>query len=201
MANATTLARVKDLIPVPQANVEYDALLNALIASVTREVEQFLGYEITQTERTQLYSVRVRDRYVFLRVVPVVSVAEVRVASLYDFASSTPLTADRDYHLSDAAAGMLIFEPGVLYEGEDTLQVRYTAGLGTTELNIEAAAPDLAHAAALQVGEEFRRRNTPSVQTTPGPRGSRTNVGSLRLLDRVKELLAPYQRTLILSSA
>lgn len=193
MVNATTLARVKaQLGDTGSAN---DALLGVLIASVSAEIEGALGYPLLQAERTEHYDLDQNDRIIFLRVVPVVSVAEVKVGpSSWDFTTLSALTADQDYRLG--RDGQLWLELRT-YSGFDKARVRYTAGLGTSDTAVVAAAPDLALAADIQVCEEWRRRNNPAQITVPGPKGAKTLDSPHRFLPRVEQLIARYRRLVL----
>lgn len=189
MANATTLARVKAYLGGDPGN---DALLATLIEGVSREIESHIGYALTQAARTETYDLDQNDELIFLRVVPVVAVAEVKVGpSYWDFTSLSALTADQDYRLGPD--GQLFLNVRAM-SGFQKAQVQYTAGLGTTDAAVIAAAPDLALAADMQVAEEWRRRMDPSTVTRPGPKGPTVLASPLTFLPRVEELLARYRR-------
>lgn len=190
MVNATTLARVK--AHLGDAGTANDAILNALIESVSREIEAYVQYPLLQAERTEDYDLGLNDRLIFLRVVPVVSVAEVKVGPTdWDWAALTALTVEKDYHLG---RGGQIYLRVTVRGGFQQARVKYTAGLGTTDAAVAAAAGDLALAAEIQVCEEWRRRDNPSTVTVPGPSGSKTLDAPHRLLPRARELLARYVR-------
>ena len=194
MVNATTLARVKALLgDTSSAN---DALYTTLIDGVSREFEAVLGYPLLQAERTDFYDLNQNDRIIFLRVVPVVSVAEVKIGPTYwDFTGLSALTADQDYRLGQD--GQLWLEERT-YSGFQKAQVRYTAGLGTTDAAVIAAAAELALAADMQVAEEFRRRNNPTTVSRPGPGGtSKTYSAPHGMLPRVLELLDSRRRMVL----
>lgn len=200
MANITTLARVKAHLGVPASEVgtpettARDALLTTLADAVSRDFEAFLGYQVTQAARTERYDLEVNQRLIFLRVIPVVSIAEVKVGpGNWDFAALTALVAEQDYRLGQAGELYLNFAP---QGGFQKAQVTYTAGLGTTDDGIATAAPELALAANIQVAEEWRRRSNPSTMSVPGPKGSKVLDAPHRLLPRVRELLSGKRRLL-----
>lgn len=196
MVSATTLSRVKAHIgDTSSAN---DALYASLIVSVSREVELCIGYDLLQAERTELYDLSQHDRFIFLNVVPVVSVAEVKIGpSYWGFSGISALTADQDYRLGPDGRLYLNGDWGY---GFQKAQVKYTAGFGTTDTAVIAAAPAIAFATDIQVVEEFQRRRNPSTLTTTGPGGAaKTYVARHGLLPRVLELLSPYRRLLMVT--
>lgn len=194
MANCTTLARVKALLgDTGSAN---ETLLTSLIASVSKEIEAWIGYPVTIAARTELYSLGQNDRFLFLNVIPVVSVAEVKVAlgDVWDWASITALTADTDYHVGGSGMIYWSFETRA---GFENARVTYTAGLGADDAAVIAAAPDLALAADMQVAEDWRRRGEPSQLSIPTPKGAKTMASPVRFMPRVVELLGRYRRIVI----
>lgn len=192
MASVTTIARVK--AQLGDTGTANDAILTTLIDAVSRDFEAFLGYPLTQAARTELHDLDVNQRLIFLRVLPVVSIASVKVGPTYwDFTSMTALTADQDYRLGQAGELYLNF---ATRGGFQKAQVAYTAGLGTTDEAIALAAPELALAANIQVAEEWRRRSNPSTVTVPGPKGSKQLDAPHRLLPRVRQLLNVKRRLL-----
>lgn len=196
MVNATTLTRVKDFMGATTTDAARDALLTSLIESVSREFEAYIGYPLASAARTEYHDLKLDTRILFLAVVPVASIAEVKVGPAnWDFASLTALTADTDYHLGADGQLYLNFRPGAI--GLQKAKVTYTAGLGASDEAVATAAPALAMAANEQVAEEWRRRSNPSTVSYPTPKGSKTLDAPHRMLPRVHELLAAFVRTSI----
>jgi hypothetical protein len=195
VVNATTTARVKALLG--DGSSTNDTLYGTLVESVSREIEKFIGYELEQKSRVEIYSPELNEHLVFLRTIPVVSITQVRVAAegVWDFAAYTALVANTHYRL--LSGGELYFSSGLIV-GRDTLEVTYVAGIGANDAAVIAAAGDLALAADIQVCEEFRRKNNPTTASRPGPGGtSKTYTAPHGFLPRVIELLAPYRRILV----
>ena len=203
MVNATTLARVRAYLgiavaePVTTSTAERDALLTVLVDGVSREIEGHLGFPLLQASRAEFYSPS--SRIVQLNVVPIVSVSEVRTASegSWDYTAGLALTADQHYRLRGGRVGELFFLDGVLIYGFETLKVTYTAGFGTTDALVIAAASDLADAADMQVAEEWRRRADPQTISRPGPKGATALASPLVLMPRVRQILSRYRRRLV----
>jgi hypothetical protein len=193
MANCTTITRVKSLLG--DTGTANDTLLTSLVSSVSKEIEAWLGYPVTLAARTELHSLGQNDSFLFLHVVPVVSVAEVKVASSgWDWASLTALVADTDYHIG---GGGRIYWNFATRAGFENARVTYTAGLGAADADVIAAAPDLSLAADMQVAEDWRRRFEPSVLSVPGPAGAKTLAAPVRFMPRVVELLSRYRRIVV----
>ncbi len=194
MVNATTLTRVKTFMG--DAGSANDALLTQLLESFAREIEAYIGYALLSTSRVEFHDLNLDDRIVFLNVVPVASVAEVKVGPTYwDFDALTALEADKDYRLMADGQLFLNFRPSGT--GPQKARVTYTAGLGATDSAVATAAGDLALAAEIQVSEEWRRRANPATVSIPTPKGAKTYDAPHRLLPRVRELLSRYVRTYI----
>jgi hypothetical protein len=195
MVNATTLTRVRSHLGKTDVDATFDSLINGYIDAVSREIEAVIGYPLLQAARVEQYDIEQNDRIVFLRVLPVVSVAEVKIGPTYwDFAALTALVANQDYRLGPD--GQLWFETKT-YSGYQKVQVTYTAGFGTSDAAVVAAAPDLATAADIQVSEEWRRRDNPAQITVPGPNGTKTLSSPHTMLPRVEELLAKHIRMVL----
>jgi hypothetical protein len=177
------------------ASTVNDALYTVLIESVSREIEAFIGYPLTALERTEFYTLKNGDPIVWLRVVPVASIGEVKIAStLGDFTTVDALVADTDYRLGDDGALYLNVD---IRDGYQRARVRYTAGLGANDSAVITAAGDLAAAATMQVGEEWRRRMDPASVSIPGPKGAKALASPHGLLPRVREVLSRYRRAVV----
>lgn len=193
MVNATTTARVKRLIDT--TSTDHEEVLESIIAAVSAEIEDFIGYELELTQRVELHSIRGHDQVLFLRTIPVVSVDEVRIAGDWNFAGASALTADTDYRAILGGVGEVRLLSTIA--GVETAQVTYTAGFGATPTAVVAAAPKIAYAADLQCAEEFRRRREPATTSRTGPRGNRNLSPAHSLLPRVRELLQGHVRIII----
>jgi hypothetical protein len=193
MVLATTKERVKALAG-GFTDATYDALIDQLIPVVSQEIEMYLGYPLARVQYTEVYDVNNRDEFVFLRVLPVVTVDSVKHSTEYDFTGVTALTANDDYRATVGMTGEL----SLLSDLAGGLQVVYTAGMGVATANIIADFPNVAHAAEMQVIEELRRRNLASQSSAPGAGGQ--SHGYFRehgLLERSAELLSAYRRLVL----
>lgn len=186
---ATTVARVRLLLV--KSGAEDDVLLTSMIAAVTLDIEAFLGYPISKEVRTEEYTPDLNGHYVFLRVLPVDGITEVRVDTSWVFGSNSIVPAD--FYRLDREVGAVFFT-SELPEGFRTVRVTYLAGIATSTTDLINVAPDIAMAADLQVAEEWRRKNDPGSTGRQGPRGGHSWSGELRMLQIVKDRLTPRRR-------
>lgn len=186
---ATTPERVRtQLVKTDKTG---DVLLAQMIAGVSKEIEHFLGYDFEQAQRTEEYTLDLHQRDVFLRVLPVVTLDEVRWDPLHLWPTDTIVDAT-NYH-TDLASGILRLS-ATYNPRYKALQVKYTAGLATTTFGIPDAAPDIAYACDLQVSEDWRRKDSMGVSRRGGSGGGKSFQGEHRFLPRVIDLLTPRRR-------
>ena len=202
--DATTIARVKALLEI--TSTTHDAVLSALIATVSQRIESFIDRPIEAAARTEEYDIKPRQRVLFLRAYPLTAqtdIASIKIATNWDFAAATAVTST-DYHVDfDTGAVHFNFYPLTQYMGNNVatapnaVQVLYTGGFtatadGTTQFIVDY--PAIAYAAETQVIAMWRRRDEPMVKTTKiGDYGS-TVEGAVKFLPDVIEALIPYRR-------
>jgi len=192
MTILTDLTSVKAWLK--KTDAENDDQLTELIGSVCHACEAYLGRPLERISRTELVPrVRQFERSFRLRANPVTVITSVKVATDGDFASATALDAET-YAQSDLDSGTLHFNFD-LQEGRNHIQVVYTGGIAPDIATIKTTHPDLHHAANLQIGHEWQRRNTPGSSSDRTTGASKTFVGEVALLKRVRELLDPHARS------
>jgi hypothetical protein len=199
--DATTKARVKDLLEI--TSVTHDAVLDALIATVSQRIESFIDRPLKSEARTEEYDIRPRQRVLFLRAYPLTAQADitsVKIATDWDFAAATAVTST-DYHV-DLNTGALhfVFYPITNYLGNNmatapnAVQIAYTGGFGGTTSDIIDDYPAIASACETQVIAMWRRRDEPMQKSMKiGDYGS-TKEGPVQFLPDVIEALIPYRR-------
>jgi len=199
--DATTKARVKDLLEI--TSTTHDDVLDALIATVSQRIENFIDRPLEAAARTEEYDIKPRQRVLFLRAYPLTAQADissVKIATDWDFAAATAVTST-DYHV-DLNTGSLHFNfyPITNYLGNNiatapnAVQVVYTGGLDTSVANIITSYPAIASACETQVIAMWRRRDEPMQKTIKiGDYGS-TKEGPVQFLPDVIEALIPYRR-------
>ena len=204
--DATTTTRVKALLEITPASTTHDAVLDALIDTVSQRIENFIDRPIEALARTEEYDIKPRQKVLFLRAYPLTAqgdIASIKIATDWDFAAATAVTST-DYHV-DLVTGAIHFNfyPLTNYLGNNmatapnVVQVVYTGGFtatadGTAQFITDY--PAIAYAAETQVIAMWRRRDEPMTKTTKiGDYGS-TVEGPVKFLPDVIEALIPYRR-------
>lgn len=192
--NATTIERVKRLLPGAASSTEEDAMIDMVIASVSANVEAFLRRPLETKSRTEDVDVRNWQRRFFLQAAPVS--ASPALAAYNDwgrtYAAATLVDATL-YHL-DLERGSLTFDKTYLVTGIRAMRFVYTGGMGTTVETLATAFPSVVMAATYQVAHEFRRRKRLDLTSLSVGGESIAVASELRLLEHVKDLLQPYRR-------
>ena len=199
--DATTKARVKDLLEI--TSTTHDDVLDALIATVSQRIENFIDRPLEAAARTEEYDIKPRQRVLFLRAYPLTAQADitsVKIATDWDFTAATAVTST-DYHVDlNTGAIHFTFYPITNYLGNNiatapnAMQVVYTGGFATSVANVIANYPAIASACETQVIAMWRRRDEPMQKTIKiGDYGS-TKEGPVQFLPDVIEALIPYRR-------
>jgi len=190
----TSLANVKEIMP--NANATLDDELNALIESVSRRAENFIGRDFEQTSRTETYDIGRRTKAIFLRNYPIISVTEIKNHIRRDFAAASVM--DSDLYAVDSETGRVFFE-GALVTGAGVLQVTYTGGLAADQNGL-LALTDLEYAARRQVLHEYNRRNTPGAKPAVSSRRRAAEFegeGQVDWLTATRDVLTRYKGNFI----
>jgi hypothetical protein len=190
----TTTARVRSLLGLPDDDTSADTNVGRLITSASARIERYLRRGIDTIARTETFDV-MHGRYTYaLGAYPVTSVASVKVATNYDFASATAKTSGADYHV-DLTAGV-VEQLTTWLAGPRVLQVVYTAGLAANTAAVLASYPDLTDACEKQVVEEHNRRGG-MLRKSANVGGATESSESVTLIPIVREILAPYRRPVL----
>jgi hypothetical protein len=196
--DATTIARVKALLDISSTN--YDTELTTMVSAVSKRIETFIDRPLELAARTETYSIRPRQNKLFLRAYPVTTITTVKIATDWDYAAATAVTAS-DYHVvADSGTLHFQFYPISNYLGDnyayapDAVQVVYTGGFDTSTVNLITNYPDIAMAADLQTVAMWRRRDTPQGNNISIGNSSIAYETPLNLVPDVIEALTPYRR-------
>ena len=198
---ATTTARIKNLLDITSSG--QDTVLERMIEATSQRIEQFIDRPLQKTARTEEYTIKPRQRVLFLRAYPLAAqsdIASIKVATNWDFAAATAVSSS-DYHV-DLDTGMLNFNffPINNYMGNNmasapnAIQVTYTGGFESSEGNIPTNYPAIAWACETQVIAMWRRRDDPGRKTTKIGQYGAEFEGPLQFLPDVREALMPYRR-------
>lgn len=201
--DATTTAKVKELLDVDSGDTTHDAVLGRLIAAVSQRIETFIDRSLLSEARTEEYDLRPRQRVLFLRNYPLTAqtdISTIKIATNWDFPSVSAVSSS-DYHADyDTGAVHFNFYPIQSYLGNNmatapgAVQVVYTGGFAGTTDGIIVNYPAIAEACATQVVAMWRRRDQPHVKTTDIGDYASTVEGPLTFLPDVREALIPYRR-------
>ena len=185
----TTTSNVKTLLgETTSAN---DALIGALVTSVSARVAALLDRHVEAIARTEVYSLRRFQRIVLLRGTPVTSVTSVKYSNDRDFTDDTALTENEQYEL-DTESGVLELTFTPQYE-RGNLQVIYTGGMATSAAAFRSAYPDISTAVDLQVAHLKQYRRSPGGEVR-FEGGQITKTGGVDLLPEVREAVATHKR-------
>ena len=198
---ATSTTRVKNLLEITSSG--HDAVLGRLIEATSQRIEQFIDRPLEQKARTEEYTIKPRQRVLFLRAYPLANqaaIGSVKIATDWDFASATAVTST-DYHV-DLDTGMLHFTffPITNYFGNnmaaapDAVQVVYTGGFAAAEADVPTDYPAISWACETQVIAMWRRRDDPGRKATKIGQYGAEFEGPLQFLPDVRETLMPYRR-------
>ena len=201
--DATTTAKVKELLDISSSDSTHDAVIGRLVTAVSQRIESFIDRPLETAARTEEYDLRPRQRVIFLRAYPLTAqtdIASVKIATDWDFAGTSAVNSN-DYHV-DLNTGALHFNfyPIQNYLGNNmataygAVQVVYTGGFAGTVDGVIANYPAIAEACATQVVAMWRRRDQPHVKTTYIGDYASTVEGPLTFLPDVREALIPYRR-------
>lgn len=192
--DATTLERVKRLLPGSTKTTEEDAYLADLITTVSDSIEQWLRRKLLAASRTITMDWREGRRVLWLPAFPVSASPELEL--YYDtgreFAAESLIESDA--YALDIENGVIYFETWAPAEGRQHLRVVWTGGMAATTEALATAYPSVVHAATMQVVHEFRRRRRLDVSSMSIGGQSVAVASDLGMLKRVEELLQPFRR-------
>lgn len=189
----STVARVKSQLEITGSGE--DAILTTLLDGVSAAVEMYLGRGTLNQSRTEELDVDPRQSQFWLAGYPVGSITSIKSSSTWAFATATAI--DSDLYRIESNTGRLTLRTGINV-GPQSLQVVYAGGMASTPSAFITAFPDIANAVDMQVAEEFRRKNDPSLTSKNfATEKARGYSGEVHWLDRVKEVLNAHRRVWI----
>ena len=179
----TTLASVKRILEANPDTWEasWDDLLAYLITAVSKAFETFCGREFEARERVEVHDGG--GRFLFLGVLPVTSIAGIKISDTWDWDAVTP--EDPSEYAFEAGTGMVNFRSFIWPCGPQGVQVTYTGGYETIPADLEKAT-------AVQVAYEFRRRKDLGLTRVSFPDGTVQKMADW-LLPEVKAVLSAYR--------
>lgn len=201
--DATTTAKVKELLDIASSDTTHDAVLGRYVTSVSQRIETFIDRPFKSEARTEEYDIKPRQRVIFLRAYPLTAqnkITSIKIATDWKFSTTSAVNSE-DYHVDyDTGAVHFNFTPITNYLGNNSatapnaVQIAYTGGFAETTDGIIINYPAIAEACATQVVAMWRRRDQPHIKTTDVGDYTSTVEGPLRFLPDVVQALIPYRR-------
>ena len=185
----TTVEAVKLLAPI-SGNGE-DALLGALVTSVSKRAETMMGRHALSSSRTEVYTLPKWGKRLILKGSPVASVTSVIYGSERDFTDDSALT-EHDEFTVDLEAGILHLRIATPYD-PGFVQVVYTGGMAADTAAFVAAYPDVAAGVDFEVINLWKRRQNPAGASTFAG-GALQVTGELGTLKYLEQAVEPYRR-------
>lgn len=167
----TTRDQVKEVAEIPAATVTFDAMIDAIVASVSAAVAQHcsrfdarLGVSLLERQVGRVEFPQSMGDWLKTALYPIESVSELVQASDRDFAAATPLVEGTDFLLSQKRGDQIVAIDGTRFiAGEQVVRVTFDGGYWTGDAgSLPAGAimlpADLHWAATQQSVHEFKRR-------------------------------------------
>ena len=107
--DATTVARVKALLDIPDATSTHDAVLGTIVTAVSKRIENYIDRHLESKARTEEYSIKPRQNVLFLRGYPVSAISSIKVAVDWDYAAASALSTSASisaFAVSSGAPGL-----------------------------------------------------------------------------------------------
>ena len=189
----TTLEQVKALLEQTEDN--WDALITELIGAVSVRCASYCNRDFERAERVEYHDGG--GQYLFLKTLPVASIASIYASDTWEWDEGTLITADQYQLLS---AGLVAYRFGAWPHGPKALKVTYTGGYHPAvregEEPPEGYQPipaDLEMAVRTQAAYDFKRRKDIGLESVSFPDGSIQKVSSGEFLSMVKQVLDRYR--------
>jgi hypothetical protein len=142
-------------------DTDKDAVIDDLIAEVSREAEDFMGREGLLVARTETHKLQPNRTYVSVNAFPITTVASVKYALSEDFSAVTALDAATYSVLKDLGQiRLLVGAIGAQYN-PGFVEVQYTGGLAVDAAGLKTAEPRLAGAVCTEVVNRLNRAKNP----------------------------------------
>lgn len=190
-----TLAQLKIRLGIATDVTTNDAELTEILTAAGKEFETYCGREFEITNRVDFFSGS-GNTFLKLKSWPVVSVAEIKIATDYNFDSAAALVNNTDYRLLNSGQCGNVYR----YEGwpytPDSIRVTYLAGFvpagGTVGVGETAVPPELAQAAIDYAALIWKRKDTVATKSE-NFEGGATVFEPVKLSDKTMAILDKYK--------
>lgn len=187
-----TLGTVKALLGIEDEVTIYDHVLQHLITAASNQIERYLNRTVLMGTYTEYFSVEAGASIFSVKAYPVTAVTSVKNAIDWSWSGTTAVSSTYvDY---TAHPGLIYVYGQQLNEGFGAVQIVYTGGMADNTAELEAGDyADVALAAEQQAIALWQnRRNFGMASAVAG--SSSVSYQQVKMLDSVKELLAPHRR-------
>jgi len=193
----TTTPRVKLILGMPEDKTTDDGVIDAIVASVSKRAEQFMGRSAKITARTEHIDVERDGAGQLFRVAgfPISSITSVKVDSTGQYTGSeSTLTVGDEYALLRNGEMGIIKILSSLIATPGGLQIVYTGGMATNVETFAETYPDITQALTQQAVFEYNRRRDLGVESIGGSGGNVTNFTPMDWLKFVRRTMTAYKR-------
>jgi hypothetical protein len=186
------IGALKRMIGIEDEQAKDDSLLNLLIRGVSAQIQRWLGRTILSGTYTEYHDVNENQSLFAVSAWPVTAVTSVVNAADWTWSATTAVdSSDIHYAGSD---GIIALYAVPLVVGARALRIIYTGGMAAnTEELANGDYSDVSMAALQQCVAVWNNRRYFGVSGASAGAASVSPNGT-KLLDSVKELLAPHRR-------
>ncbi len=193
----TTKAEVKKLLKKETgASTDIDARIDQQITAVSGQVEGHLSRFNKEEERTFIFDTKGGQKVWWLPAYPFKAGAtfEARHALDGDFSDALTVVDTTTYFTNDRRGYMELRRGVFLSSGPQSMQLKWTGGLGATEAAVLAAFPEISGAVNHQVAWLIQRGQEVGVTSFSADGGSVTLEDMPGLLRGVRTMLERHRR-------
>ena len=165
-----------------------------LITSVSREIENYLGRQVTlDTSVSETFDVEGGQWEFFLDAYPVESITDVFSSSARTFDSTTAL--DADTFVVNSNSGILTIDKVIISQGRQSLRVDYVGGMAGTLAVMKTKFFDVHMACVLETAARLRKRGAETLASVSVAGGAVTYVPQgNQFVPEVEKLLGHHKR-------
>jgi len=186
----TTKDNIKTLLKI--TSTDEDAILVAIAAAVSKEVERYIDRHVEQSQRTAYFDVEEGQEVFCVAGYPISAIASIHNDTDRDWGTGTEVDSDNYTYVRES--GQIVIDKIGLLTGFQVLKIVYTGGMSDTQANLQSAFPDLEMAARIQGAHYFKKKDRLGIGAESVAGSSITVDNRLEMLPEVKTVLDQYKR-------